>query len=331
MSARSADVASVTAWVEAATMAPSMHNAQPWRFRYVPATGVLHLRTDTARSMPRTDPSGRGMHIGCGAALFNLRVAGAHDGWSAHVRLLPDPADPALVATASFTEGGGSDPISVLHPAIGRRHSSREPFTDEPVPQELLDGLAAAARSEGAGMSVLGEWQVDAVIDVAREAEQDESLSPGAREEIARWAGSGADGSDGIPAGAFGPRSHGGRAPVRDFAVGRPDPHRRSADFEQAPCLAVLGTPQDRPRDWLSAGQALERVLLRATLDGLSTSLNSQALERPDLRWLVRDPHSPMASAFPQMLLRLGFGPAIPPTPRRAVSDVLEIDRAPLP
>ncbi|MFD4902436.1 Acg family FMN-binding oxidoreductase [Streptomyces sp. NPDC058411] len=328
MPARIADVASVTAWVDAATMAPSMHNAQPWKFRYVPAVGVLQLRMDTARSMPRTDPSGRGMHIGCGAALFNLRVAAAHAGWSADVRLLPDPADPTLVATASFAEGEGSDPVSGLRPAIGLRHSSREPFTDEPVPEELLAGLTGAARAEGAGLSVLGEWQVDAVVEVARDAEQDESLSAGIRDEIARWTGPGADGSAGIPAESFGPRPHAGRAPVRDFAMGRPVPHRRSADFEQSPCLAVVGTPQDRPQDWLLAGQALERVLLRATLDGLSTSLNSQALERPDLRWLLRDPHSPTTSAFPQMLLRLGYGPAIQPTPRRAVSEVLEVDRA---
>lgn len=168
------------------------------------------------------------------------------------MRLLPDPADPTLVATASFAEGEGSDPVSGLRPAIGLRHSSREPFTGEPVPEELLAGLMGAARAEGAGLSVLGEWQVDAVVEVARDAEQDESLSAGIRDEIARWTGPGADGSAGIPAESFGPRPHAGRAPVRDFAMGRPVPHRRSADFEQSPCLAVVGTPQDRPQDWLT-------------------------------------------------------------------------------
>ncbi len=327
MHTRRTDVASVTAWVDDATMAPSMHNAQPWKFRYVPAFDVLHLRMDTTRSMPRTDPTRRGMHISCGAALFNLRVAVAHSGWSTDVRLLPDPDDPTLLATVVFAECDVSDALSSLYPAIDRRRSSREPFTDEPVPEALLDGLKGAARSEGAAMSVLGDWQVDSVIDVVREAEQDETLSPDIREEITRWTGSGNGVSDGIPAYAFGPRHHGGRAPVRDFAVGRKVPDRRSADFEQTPCLAVLGTSEDNPRGWLLGGQALERVLLQSTLDGLSTSLNSQALERPELRWLLRDPHSPSTSAFPQMLLRLGYGPAVPPTPRRAVSDVLDVDR----
>ncbi|HEY9440045.1 MAG TPA: nitroreductase, partial [Streptomyces sp.] len=57
--------------------------------------------------------------------------------------------------------------------------------------------------------------------------------------------------------------------------------------------------------------------------DGLSTSLNSQALEWPELRWVLRDPLS--AIGVPQMLIRLGYGPATPATPRRPVSAVLDI------
>jgi hypothetical protein len=54
---------------------------------------------------------------------------------------------------------------------------------------------------------------------------------------------------------------------------------RGTGRFETTPQLALLGTVQDRREDWLRAGQAMERVLLRATLDGLATSLTSQALE----------------------------------------------------
>ncbi|MFD7970922.1 Acg family FMN-binding oxidoreductase [Streptomyces clavifer] len=326
MSTPQADSAEVTAWVSDAILAPSMHNAQPWQFRYVPTSGLLYLRLDLTRSMPRTDADNRGMHVGCGAALFNLRVAAAHAGWSARVRPLPDPADPSLLARVSFAERTESDAVAELHTAIGRRRSSREPFAEEPVPPALLDALREAAESEGAGLSLLGAWQVEAVLDVVEEAEQDEHLSLEERTEIARWTGAQAGEPDGIPSSAFGPRRHGGRAPVRDFAVGRPTPGRRSAVFENSPCLAVLGTSQDRPEDWLLAGQALERVLLRATAGGLSTSLNSQALEHAELRWLLRDPRSGANASFPQMLLRLGYGPLVAATPRRDVDDVLQID-----
>ena len=99
---------------------------------------------------------------------------------------------------------------------------------------------------------------------------------------------------------------------------------RGTAVFESAPHLALLGTARDTPEDWLLAGQAMERVLLLATLNGLATTLTSHALERSELRWSVRDPRS--AVSHVQMVLRMGFGPPGRPTPRRPVSEVLTIE-----
>ncbi|MEU9983123.1 nitroreductase [Streptomyces sp. NPDC050856] len=319
------DVDSLNSWVADATAAPSMHNAQPWRFRYTPHNGELLLRLDPARAMPRSDPSTRGLHIGCGAALFNLRVAAAHAGWDAQVRPLPDPADREALAAVAFLPGGADDGLGALYPAIRDRHTSREPFTDEAVPRAVRDGLSGAAVAEGARLAFPGVWQVQAILDLVWDAEYEEELSPRVREEISRWAGTGTEDArgEGIPSAAFGPRPYGVRSPVRDFAVGRTVEGRRTAVYERSPCLAVLGTRQDGPEDWLRAGQALERVLLRATLDGLVTSLSSQVLEWPELRWALGDPLSP--TGHPQMLIRLGYGPQGPSTPRRPVSDVLEV------
>jgi hypothetical protein len=67
----------------------------------------------------------------------------------------------------------------------------------------------------------------------------------------------------------------------------------------------------------------MEHVLLRATLEGLSSSFATQALEWTDLRWPLRDPVS--GTGYVQMVLRLGYGPDVPATPRRPVEDVLDI------
>ena len=324
MPIRTPDTTSLTSWVAEATRAPSMHNAQPWRFRYEEADGRLSLRIDPGRRMPHTDPSARGLHIGGGAALFNLRVAAAQAGWEPQVRLLPDAVDPEALAVITFVENGERDDIADLYPAIGRRHTSREPFSDEAVAEALLDGLRGAALVEGARLDLPGDWQVQAVLDLVWDAEHAEELSPAVREEIARWtAVTDSASPEGVPLHALGPRRYDGRAPVRDFTGGRRVEGRGSAVFEQSPCLAVLGTREDTTEDWLRAGQAMERVLLQATQDGLATSLNSQALEWPELRWALRDPES--ATGYPQMVIRLGYGPEAPVTPRRSVSDVLVI------
>ncbi|HEU5108797.1 MAG TPA: nitroreductase, partial [Micromonosporaceae bacterium] len=87
------------------------------------------------------------------------------------------------------------------------------------------------------------------------------------------------------------------------------------------PTLVVLTTPGDRPHNWIRAGQALERVLLTATAHRLAATPLNQALEVPELRRLVTDLHT---AGHAQAILRIGYGEAVPATPRRAPSDVTE-------
>ncbi|MFF0431483.1 Acg family FMN-binding oxidoreductase [Streptomyces sp. NPDC004327] len=321
----------VASLVEDAVTAPSMHNAQPWRFVHRADTGTVELYGDPSRAMPREDPDRRALHLGCGAALFGLRVAAAHRGRHAEVRLLPDPDDPWHLADVRLlppSAVGHDDELAVLHPALRERHTSRFPFTDERVPAEILDGLRSAAFLEGCRLVVPGAWHADTVLDLVHDSERFEAADALVRGEIDAWIRTGADGegpvTEGIPAYAFGPRQYDVTAPVRDFGSHRAVPGRDSARFEKSPQLALLGTVEDTAAEWLKAGQAMQRVLLRATLDGLSTSLMSQPLEWPELRSVARDPGS--TTGYVHMVVRLGYGPRGRTTPRRPVSEVLAFD-----
>ena len=317
----------ITALVADATAAPSLHNAQPWRFRYNRAARTFRLRADLARSMEHTDPHGRALHIGCGAALLNLRVAVAHAGWRAVTELLPESGDPGLLATVQLTapEPGG-DGLARLHGAISRRHTSRRPFEERDIPPDVRNALRDAAALEGARLEFPGPEHVHAVLETIREAEDWDYQDRDKDEDLARWThlGPGTPPPDGVPEYAFGPRRSAGAAPVRDFAGRRAVADRPTARFERTPHLALLSTLEDRPVDWLRAGQALERVLLVATAEGLASSFATQPVERDDLRWLLRDPVH--GRGVVQMVLRLGYGPPGPWTPRRPLRDVLDIE-----
>ncbi|WP_406443412.1 nitroreductase [Streptomyces sp. NBC_00631] len=328
MTARFVDANTLTALVAGATAAPSLHNAQPWSFRYLPADGVLRLYADVSRALPRTDPDTRGLHMGCGAALLNLRVAATAAGRAPLVRLLPDPADPTLLAEVTLVGTDRPDQILAgLCPAIPRRHSSRRPYSERPIPADLRDRMCEAASAEGAQLVFPGAWHVQELLELVQDAEGREALDPELRAETAHWTRTGPSGSgqasDGIPAEAFGPARYGRATPVRDFAAGRTVPGRGWAVFERDPHIALLGTGHDGPADWLRAGQALERVLLTATAGGLVTSMTSQTLEWPELRWVTRDPGSGIAHV--QMVVRLGYGPEGHPSPRRPVTEVLDV------
>src|SRR5207248_6925206 len=93
--------------VARAVWAPSVHNTQPWRFT---ADGPqVSLHADAGRRLAVADPDGREMMISCGAALFNIRLALRSLDWIPQTRLLPDPAQPALVAQVSWRERAAVD------------------------------------------------------------------------------------------------------------------------------------------------------------------------------------------------------------------------------
>lgn len=314
----------VTSLVEDAVTAPSMHNTQPWKFVHRTGTETLELYGDPERALPQEDPDHRALHLGCGAALFGLRVAAAHRGRHADTRLLPEPDDPWHLADVRLSGTADSD-LGALHTALPRRHTSRFPFSEDRIPSEVIDGLRSAALLEGCRLVVPGAWHTETVLELVHDSQMLEAANAAVRTEIASWthtdAAGGTPRAEGIPSHSMGPRQYDVTSPVRDFDSGRSVPGRASAVFEKRPQIALLGTAADVPEDWLKAGQAMHRVLLRATLDGLSASLLSQPLEWPELRTVARDPVS--TTGFVQMVIRLGYGPPGRPTPRRPVSDVL--------
>ncbi|GGX20512.1 Acg family FMN-binding oxidoreductase [Streptomyces noursei] len=321
------DDTAVKSLVADATTAPSMHNAQPWRFEYARASRTMLLSADLDRAMPLADPTTRGLHLGCGAALLNLRAAAAHAGHRTVTTLLPAPHTPTLLASVRLDVP--HEPLDValssLQPAIAVRHTSRHPFSERRIADSLRAALVEAAAREGARLAFLTTPHREAVLDLILHAEGYNRMDDGREVEQRRWThdGSAEAPAEGIPEYAFGPARRSGAAPVRDFAGRRAVPGRDYADFEKQPQLASLSTTHDEPADWLRAGQALERVLLLATRQGLASSFATQALEWPDLRWLLRDPLS--GSGHVQMILRLGYGPDGPSTPRRPVDEVLTL------
>ena len=315
----------VAGLLRSATLAPSMHNTQPWRFGVHRASQTIELFADPSRMLRYSDPDGRAVHIGCGAALFNLRLAIAVAGREAAVRLLPDGRQPLLLATVRLAgRHRPGEMETTLHAAIAARHTNREPFSNRPVPPGVLAELADAAVLEGAVLRFPGHAETARLLELASGAERDLLADPAYRAELARWVGGNRD-TDGIPDSALGPRDPMSGTPTREFTPGRHQPPRY-AWFEESTQLAVLYTAGGGPVDWVRAGEALQRVLLTATSRGLSASPLTQPLETADA-WLVADPQA--GSGKPQMILRLGYGLPVGGTPRRAVPEVTQEPGAP--
>jgi len=306
-----------SAAVAAAVRAPSLHNSQPWRFRL--RDGAIEVWRDLDRRLPTTDPAGWGARLAGGAAVFNLRLALAWQGWEPLARLLPEPSEPDLLAVVAPARPRPATPVEQrLWHALWRRHSNRAPFWPDPVPAPARAELTAAATAEGGWLELLiGPGPVAALAGVARAADQVLMQDPAYRAELAAWTRTG-PAADGVPAGAGGLRPE-----PQDLLPQRPfseHPRGPVVDFEPQPLVAVLGTAADTAGDQLIAGLALQRVLLTATDQRLAVSLLSQPIELPGAREQLR--LALQQAGTPQMVLRIGYGRPGGPTPRRPVTEV---------
>ncbi|MFI6494410.1 Acg family FMN-binding oxidoreductase [Streptomyces sp. NPDC050564] len=326
MSATYLDPSTLEKLISAAIAAPSMHNTQPWRFRLEPDSSTMEIHAIAERGLPHEDPHGRALHIAAGAALFNLRVAVTHFGWKPVTRLLPAPHDPGLLASVHITQRAGPRAVhgADLYESIWRRHSSRFPFSDERLPGSVLRELAEAAHTEGATLIVPEPHETARLLRVTADAEHRNRADADRSAESRRWASRDEFENTGIPSSALGPQDAFEQLPMRDFTARRSVEQLPSRPFERTPTLASLSTGHDRRTDWLRAGQALQHVLLVATAHRLRTSLLHQALEWPDLRNDLRSATAPFDPV--QMLIRFGYGPEGPTTPRRMPSLFLDLD-----
>jgi Nitroreductase family len=210
--------------------------------------------------------------------------------------------------------------------AIPRRRTNRASFSERPVSPALLEALGDAAAAEGAWFRVVaGEEERAAVAALIAEGDRLQWADPAFRRELASWMRPDrTTRRDGMPGSGFGMgdiESLAAPVLIRTFDMGR---GRAARDQELAlgsPVLAVLGTDADTPEARLNAGQAVARVLLRAAVDDVSASFLNQPNEIPALR--TRLDETLGHPGWPQMLMRLGYGPPGPPTPRRPVDDVL--------
>jgi nitroreductase len=310
----------LTRCVQLAALAPSLHNSQPWRFRITGRT--MELYADRSRRLDALDGSGRELLISVGAALFTLRVALRSEGWTTNPALFPEPDTPELIARLELQRTTTpSASVTALAGAIALRHTNRWPFTPDVVSADAMEELTAAATAQGATLTVAGAVSRNAILGLGQVAERRLRERGGYRAELSRWTRPTPGRHDGVPPTAVGPWDAMERLPIRDFGLMHAQPWRTSERFEAYPTIAVLTTHGDGPPQWVTAGQALQHVLLVATRRGLATTPISQPVEIPAIRELLTDT---TAGQWAQMVIRIGHGPPAAATPRRPISEILE-------
>lgn len=318
-----------------AVLAPNPHNRQPW-IAELPAAAPdrVVLRCDLERRLPVTDPFDRQITIGLGAFAELCRLAAAEDTRAVTVTPFPegDPAprlDARPVAILRFGPPGSAAPDPLFRAAPARRSAKRPYDMARPVAPEALAALGTAVGDPVRFAGTVAPDLVARIRDIAWRSWQIEVATEAAHLEsvdLMRFGRAGVAASpDGIS--VWGPGIEEGvaagqitRASMLPGGPGyRVMIDRYTPMLAATPAYVWLTTSSGGRAAELAAGRDWLRVNLAATAAGLSVHPLSQALQEfPE----VAGPHAEMHAALApdgarvQMLARLGYAAAVPPTPR---------------
>jgi nitroreductase len=306
-----------------AALAASGHNTQPWIFSAAP--GQITLQPDLTRRTPVVDPDDHHLYASLGCAAENLALAAAARGQGGEL-VFDDTGDGRIV----FAHQPAAPQDSPLFDAIPRRQSTRAAYDGRAVSPADLNSLANAAAIPGIDMVLINDRpQLDRIRDLVIAGNSAQMADPEFIRELKAWLRfnprQALRTGDGLYSAASGnPALPGWLAPTAFDMVFRAksENDKYAEQLRSSPGVAVFVGHKDDREHWMRAGRACQRFALQATALGLKCAYINQPVEvaalRPELAALVGLP-----GRRPDIVLRFGYGPTLPYSPRRPVESII--------
>jgi hypothetical protein len=308
--------------VRYATLAPSSHNTQCWKFAL--ETQAITILADRSRRCPAVDPDDHHVFVSLGCAAENLVHAALAHGLKGEAAF--DFTREALRVTLSPTRAE----VSPLFNAIPARQCTRGEYDSKPLSNEDLSLLERAGTSNSVRMLLLTERPaVERVLDYIVQANTAQMADPAFVKELKSWIRfNGAEAvhkRDGLYSATTGnpniPTWLGELAFGLLFKPkGENDKYARQTR-SSAGIAVFVGQSADKAH-WVEVGRCYERFALQATALDIRNALVNQPVE-------VQAVRPQFATAFgltderPDLVVRFGRGPAMPCSLRRPVQAVL--------
>ena len=320
----------LTELVRLATLAPSGHNTQPWRFAVSP--NEIRIYPDLTRRVPVVDSDNRELWISLGGALENLITAAEHAGYQTETTYSLDNATDDYISVSLKKISGKPVGQSLLFNAIPVRQSTRNEYDGKPVATADLKKLEAIATGTGiTPVLFTGTAAMEPMLDYVKAGNDRQLTDDRFKRELTDWIrfsdGEAIEKLDGLASRASGNPSV-PRWAVNLFIGSVLNPKAQSkkdAGFVRSSSgLMLFVSVKNDKAAWIETGRASERYALLATAMNIKNAYLNQPCEVPALRAQVQT-YLNLNGAFPQVLFRFGHGPAMPQSLRRPVGQVLMV------
>ncbi len=308
--------------VHCATLAPSSHNTQCWKFT-VEAKAIT-IRPDWARRCPAVDPDDHHMFVTLGCAAENLvQAALAHGlvgaaGFDAAADLVRVTLAPALAAT------------SPLFRAIASRQCTRGDYDGQPLSGDDLKLLERAGTSDGVRLLLLTDRPaMERVLEHVVQGNTAQLADPAFVSELKSWIrfnGSDAvrtrDGLFSVSSGSPAIPAWLGELAFGRFFTAKGENEKIARQVRNSAGIAVFVAEAADKAHWVEVGRAYERFALQATALGVRNAFLNQPVEVAAVRSTFATTLG-LTGRRPDLVVRFGRGPTLPRSLRRPVEAVM--------
>ena len=309
--------------VRYATLAPSSHNTQCWKFRL--EESAISVLPDLSRRCPAVDPDDHHLFVSLGCAAENLSQAALANG---------------LMGRAGFDAAGGNalrvalEPTravaSTLFQAIPERQSTRGEYDGQPLARHELGLLERAGTGEGVQVIVLTDRKaMEAVLEYVVAGNTVQMNDPAFVDELKRWIRfSGTEAvrtGDGLYAASSGSPPAPtwlGSLLFKLFFTPQSENDKYAKHVRSSAGIAIFVSDSPTPAQWVEVGRCYERFALQSAALGIRNAMLNQPVEVPTLRPQFGDFLS-IGKRRPDLVVRFGRGPKLPPSLRRPISATL--------
>jgi hypothetical protein len=310
--------------VRYATLAPSSHNTQCWKFRL--AEHAISILPDFSRRCPAVDPDDHHIFVSLGCATENLIQAALANGLHGEAHFEAEVAG-GIRVDLELARAASSSP---LFQAIPERQCTRTEFDGKPVSPEELRMLEHAGTGDGVRVLLLTEKKaLEKILEYVVEGNSAQMNDSAFVKELKTWirftAGEAVRTGDGLYSGSTGnpsiPRWLG--SPLFGmFFTPKSENDKYARHVRSSAGIAIFVSEVNDKAHWVEAGRCYERFALLSTVLGIRNAMLNQPVEVSALRPQFAD-YLGVKSCRPDLIVRFGRGPRMPPSLRRTVQAVL--------
>lgn len=309
--------------VRYATLAPSSHNSQCWKFAVEDKS--ISIFPDLTRRCPAVDPDDHHLYVSLGCAAENLTQAALANGLKGEAVFETAPAD-VLKINLQPTQSVDSP----LFKAISERQCTRGEFDGQPVSAEDLRLLTLAGTGKGVQLLLFTEkTALEKILEYVVQGNTAQMNDAAFVAELKTWIRF--SDAEAVRAGdGLFSRSSGNPSVPRWLAsplfplLFRTDSEndKYAKHVRSSSGIAIFVSDANDKAHWIETGRCYERFALQAAALGIRNAFLNQPVEVGALR--------PQFASFlgvgqrrPDLLVRFGRGPLMPRSLRRPVDTVL--------